>query len=85
MKLRLLAFASASQALGSTELDYDLDSQPTGAPTVGDLKADLTIHYPQVEALWERLAVAVNGQIVSDAELLSEGTEVALLPPVSGG
>lgn len=85
MNIRLLAFASASEALGSPELDFTLSPSTRDRPTVADLKADLTTRYPQVAALWDRLAVSVDGQIVSDTEFLSEGAEVALLPPVSGG
>lgn len=37
------------------------------------------------EGLWRSLAVSVNREYSSLAEVLREGDEVALLPPVSGG
>ena len=37
------------------------------------------------EGIWRSLAVAVNREYSSLAEVLREGDEVALLPPVSGG
>ena len=37
------------------------------------------------EGLWRSLAVAVNREYASQAVVLREGDEVALLPPVSGG
>ena len=93
MNIRLLAFASASEALGSSDIDFQLRSlqgpstedPSVESATVADLKAELTRRHPELEALWERLAVSLNGQIASDAEVITEGAEVALLPPVSGG
>jgi molybdopterin converting factor subunit 1 len=37
------------------------------------------------EQLWRSLAVAVNREYGSASNVLREGDEVALLPPVSGG
>jgi molybdopterin synthase catalytic subunit len=81
MKIRLLAFASASDAVGGAELDLEL---PEGA-TVGDLKQRLERDHAQLAGLWHRVAVAVDGELVPDPTALTEGCEVALLPPVSGG
>jgi molybdopterin synthase catalytic subunit len=81
MKIRLLAFASAGDALGSTEMDLEL---PDGSQ-VSDLRQRLDRDYPALAPLWPRLAVAVDGRVVSPDAALTEGVEVALLPPVSGG
>ncbi len=81
MKIRLLAFASAADALGAAELDLDL---PPGA-VVADLRTWLDQRHPALAPLWPRLAVAVNGAVAGAADPLPEGAEVALLPPVSGG
>lgn len=81
MRVRLLTFASASDAVGESELELEVDGQPT----VGELKAELERRYPALGALWHRLAVAIDGEIAADGALLEEGCEVALLPPVSGG
>lgn len=81
MKIRLLAFASAGDALGSSETEVEL---PEGS-TVADLRAALDRGHPEMAPLWPRLAVAVDGRVVKADEPLSEGSEVALLPPVSGG
>jgi len=81
MKIRLLAFASAGDALGSGEMDLEL---PEGS-RVADLRARLDREHPGLAPLWPRLAVAVDGRIVSLDEPLADGSEVALLPPVSGG
>ena len=81
MKIRLIAFASAGDALGRSEMDLEM---PDGS-RVADLRARLDHDYPGLGPLWPRLAVAVDGRIASGDEALADGAEVALLPPVSGG
>ncbi|MFL6195825.1 MAG: molybdenum cofactor biosynthesis protein [Thermoanaerobaculia bacterium] len=81
MKIRLLAFASAGDALGTTEAELEL---PEGS-RVADLRERLDRDYPKLGPLWPRLAIAVDGRIASLETLLEENVEVALLPPVSGG
>lgn len=81
MRLRLLAFASASDALGADERVVEL---PAGA-RVGDLRRELGTVAPALAALLPRLAIAVDGEIAGDERPLGEASEVALLPPVSGG
>ena len=81
MKIRLLAFASAGDALGANEMEIEM---PDGS-RVGDLRQRLDSEHPKLAPLWPRLAVAVDGRVVTPDEPLSPGAEVALLPPVSGG
>lgn len=81
MRIRLLAFASASDALGTGETELEL---PDGAD-VARLRALLEERHPELGPLWGRLAVAVDGEIAGPKTALSDGVEVALLPPVSGG
>lgn len=81
MKIRLLAFASAGDALGATETEIEL---PEGS-RVGDLRDRLDRDHPALTPLWPRLAIAVDGRIAGQDEPLRDGIEVALLPPVSGG
>jgi molybdopterin synthase catalytic subunit len=81
MKIRLLAFASAGDALGTGEMELEL---PPGS-RLADLRQRLDRDHPALGPLWPRLAVAVDGRIAPPDTLLFEGVEVALLPPVSGG
>lgn len=81
MNIRLLAFASAGDALGASELDLEM---PEGS-RVADLRARLDREHPKMAPLWPRLAVAVDGRVVPPETPLTDGAEVALLPPVSGG
>src|SRR4051794_5306418 len=82
MRIRLLAFASAADALGTGETEIDL---PDGS-RLSDLRAPLRAEHPALVPVWPRLAVAVDGHVVSSLrEPIHEGAEIALLPPVSGG
>lgn len=81
MRVRLLAFASAADAVGSAEQDFDV---PAGS-NVAALRRLLGARHPALLPLLPRLAVAVGGEVVSDDAPLADGVEVALLPPVSGG
>jgi MoaE-MoaD fusion protein len=81
MKIRLLAFASAGDALGAGEREIEL---PAGS-RIADLRALLDRSHPALGPLWPRLAIAIDGQIAGPEAEILEGAEVALLPPVSGG
>jgi molybdopterin synthase catalytic subunit/molybdopterin converting factor small subunit len=81
MKIRLLAFASAGDALGATETELEV---PDGS-RISDLRARLDRDHPAMIPLWPRLAIAMDGRIVPPDTPLEDGVEVALLPPVSGG
>jgi molybdopterin synthase catalytic subunit len=81
MRVRLLAFATAAEALGGEERELEL---PDGA-TVRELRERLAAEHPALGALWSRVAVAVDGELAPAGAALHDGAEVALLPPVSGG
>ncbi len=79
MRVRVLTFAGVREVVGAGELVVEL---PEGAG-LAELRATLDRDHPGLEAYWGRLAIAVDGRL--GAETLSDGCEVALLPPVSGG
>lgn len=79
--MRLLAFASAADAVGREEQEVEV---PDGS-TVASLRELLAARHPALGALLPRLALAVDGEVVRDDAVLRDGVEVALLPPVSGG
>lgn len=74
-------FGSVREATGCKELSVDLAE---GA-TLGDLRRGLAEDHAIFEELGERLAASVNFDVVSFETPLSEGDEVAFLPPVAGG
>jgi molybdopterin synthase catalytic subunit len=81
MRVRVLGFATAGDALGRAEVEIELDD----GSRVEDLRRRLEGAYPGLAPIWPRLAVAVDGRLTAADAPLADGAEVALLPPVSGG
>jgi molybdopterin converting factor small subunit len=81
VRVRLLAFATAAQALGAAESALEL---PEGA-TTADLRRALAARSPALAARLPTLALAIDGALAPGERPLGDGCEVALLPPVSGG
>ncbi len=81
MKIRTLFFASYRELLGTGELQVVL---PEGA-TVSDLVSTLRSRGGAFTVLPVEPAVAVNLAYTDPTSLLSDGDEVALIPPVAGG
>ena len=81
MKIRVLAFAGVREILGTAELEVEL-AEGAGLP---ELRTHLGALHPEMARYWGRLAMAVDGHLGEGAPALEEGSEVALLPPVSGG
>ncbi len=74
-------FGSLREEAGSAQLDIELEP----GTKISQLRATLAQKFPTFEKLGDRLAVSLNLEICdADAEL-SDGDEVAFLPPVSGG
>ena len=80
MKVRLRLFASYAEAFGRDEIPLDL---PAGA-TAGDALAAIRTR-PGADRLPPKPMLAVNQRYARAEALLSEGDEVALIPPVAGG
>ncbi len=81
MKVRTLFFASYRELMGSAEIDVEL---PEGA-TVTDLIAALRGRTEASSSLPLEPAVALNRSYCAGDAELSDGDEVALIPPVAGG
>ncbi len=82
MRVRVLFFGVLRELCGAGERWAVVDE----SATVGVLLTDLRqAAEPRMEALWPRLAVAVNREYAAHTQPLADGDEVALLPPVSGG
>lgn len=79
MQVRVLSFGVLKDWLGSPAATVEL---PEGA-TVADLLERFGRSHP--EPLLRGIAVSVNAEYAAAAQVLHEGDEVGLLPPVSGG
>ena len=81
MKVHVLAFAQAREALGAGRIEIELAE----GSRVSDALAALERRSRRVAPLWPHLAVAVDETLARADEVLRDGGELALLPPVSGG
>jgi molybdopterin synthase catalytic subunit len=81
MRVRLLSFGPLKTALPSDGAWFDLPGEGRVADLVRALVAEGTFS----EAAMRTAAVAVNREYAGPEHLLSDGDEVAILPPVSGG
>jgi molybdopterin synthase sulfur carrier subunit len=78
-RVDLLLFARAREIAGTRSGSFR-------AATVADVLAQATVVYgPDFAAVLARSRVWVNGEPAGPDDLLVEGDEVAVLPPVSGG
>ena len=67
MKIRVLAFATAADAIGAGEIEVEL---PEDSP-LADLLAQLSRDHPDLDRLLPRLAVAVDGKLAPPETPLS--------------
>ena len=81
MRIKVFFFASCRDIAGCREKEWEIAE---GA-TVGELRSRLNAAFPRLSRLRGSLAVAVNTEYSNDSMALSDGDEVALIPPVSGG
>ncbi|MEM2839216.1 MAG: MoaD/ThiS family protein [Thermoplasmata archaeon] len=81
MKIRLKLFASFRQIFNASEIEFEL---PEGA-TAQDLLDDLFLKYPDLRRFKGHVVVTINRQASPLTAGISDGDEVAILPPVSGG
>lgn len=81
MRIRVVYFALLRERLGKSEEPLEV----TAGATVQDALAQLVTQHEVLLGLGRSLLVAVNQALVPADFPLSEGDELALLPPVSGG
>ena len=81
MTVRVKLFAVLREKAGASEVALDL---PENA-TVADAREPLLRRFPALSGYIGRCAYAINRAYVKPDEILRDGDELALLPPVSGG
>lgn len=74
-------FATLRREAGTGELELDLPAGATVADAVAALRAGALPWLPGRETF----AVAVDREYAKDDAVLAPGSELALVPPVSGG
>jgi molybdopterin converting factor small subunit len=81
MTVRVLAFARLRELLGFGARELDLGA---GA-TLDDLWRSLARDADGLQDMRSSTRFARNGELVTAGTALTEGDEIALLPPVGGG
>lgn len=76
--VRIRFFAAAEDATGVDEVSL-------AAPTLGQLRTELSDRYPKLAEILPRCAVLVDGARVDDNEALTDQVVVDVLPPFAGG
>jgi molybdopterin converting factor subunit 1 len=81
MKLRVKLFAVARQRVGRESIEVEM---PASA-TVAHLRAALSEQFPALADLLRHSRFAVNSEYAAEASTLGLTSDIALIPPVSGG
>jgi molybdopterin synthase sulfur carrier subunit len=75
---KILFFAHLRDAVGEESIMMDAKGK-----TVADLKQMVLGKYASVNL--ENVMTAINEEFASDDDMIHEGSEIAFIPPVSGG
>ena len=81
MKLQILMFGPVADAAGTESLQLEI---PAAIPVRQALEL-LVAEFPDLERLLGSTAVAVNRAYATVNSEVTDGDELALIPPVSGG
>lgn len=81
MKVDVRLFAVARDLAGTDLISLEL---PTGS-TVSQLRAQLSTEVHALASVLPHILIAVGSEYVRDDAIIPAGTEVACIPPVSGG
>ena len=81
MAVRVLLFATYADLAGAHSVDIPVESEAT----VGDVLRQLRVLLPGAGRLPERPLVAVNQVHARLDSPVSDGDELAVLPPMAGG
>lgn len=81
MRVSVKMFAVARQIAGREVVEVSLGEQPT----VADVRRALAADFPGLAPLAPQLMFAVNQEYAGDHTPVSPDSEIACIPPVSGG
>jgi molybdopterin converting factor subunit 1 len=79
--VEVLLFGAAADRAGTRKVELEIDE----GSTLAEVWPLLAERYPDLSAMRDTLAFAVNGEYARMDGRVGPGDEVAVLPPVSGG
>ncbi len=80
-KVKILFFATLRTRAERRSMELELENDLT----VAGLKEILVAQIPALEASLPSTLISINREFAFDEEIIPEGAEIALFPPVSGG
>jgi len=81
MTIQVKLFALARELAGASEVKLELRD---GA-TLADVERALRSEVPALKGLFPHARWAVDSQFAGDGQVVAASSEIALIPPVSGG
>lgn len=81
MIVRVKLFAVAKQAAGADSINLEVSDQPT----VAEVRRALIDAVPALSPAAKFLLFAVNAEYAGDQTPIAAASEIACIPPVSGG
>lgn len=81
MRVKVLLFAGVRQRLGQSEVEVELRAPAT----VAQLRAAIVEAHPEVGEIVSACRVAIDQEFAREHDPIGAGSELALIPPVSGG
>ena len=79
--IKVLFFGAAADRARTRETELDVQD----GTTLAEIWPLIVVKHPDLGPMRDTLAFAVNGEYARGEYPVSEGDEVAVLPPVSGG
>jgi len=80
-KVLVKFFASARDIVGKKDLEMEIKKNCK----VGDVMENLFEKYPDLQEMEDHLLISVNKDRTGKDEILKDGDEIAVMPPVTGG
>ena len=81
MIVRVKLFAVAKEIVGSDVLAVEVSD---GA-TIGEVRNAMMASVPELKRILDHSMIAVGAEYARDDTKVNESSEIALIPPVSGG
>ncbi len=81
MRVTVQLFAAARQLAATESLEVEL---PVGA-NVADLRKKVSESVPSLQSLLAGALFAIDAEYASDETPITENSDIACIPPVSGG
>lgn len=80
MKISILVFGAAKEIMGTAQKELNLNENAT----VFDLRTLMEQEFPKLKKL-KKYMIAIDDEYAEDEQIILEGNEIAIIPPVSGG